>query len=297
MLALLAMAAMFGYVGLASGERSPASAEIATPIPSPPPVAVASPPIEEMPAGEEPAPDSVAAGPATEPVTATATAETALDGLRDALTSIQCADLRADVVNDALIVAGTVTSTDDHDRVLEIVGALPSGMARAPEVDIAPPALCEPLLLLEPLRTANQARGEPLVLAVASGDTALTGGQDLVLNIRAGHIAGHVQVDYFTVDGSVVHLLPNPLEPTARLTAGTERRLGERDGRTRFWTIGPPFGRELIVVVASSSPLFSTLRPETEPAASYLPELKRALAGAGAEDAVAAVLFIATRAR
>ncbi len=306
MLALFAMAAMFGYISLAPEGRSPAAAETATPPPSSIPAVVTASQIEETPVVvpmEGPAPESAATEPAMEPETASATpetepaaAETVLNGLHRALASIRCADLRAEMVDDALMVAGTVTSADDRDRVLEIISSLPAGAAHPPAVDIASPLLCEPLLLLEPLRTANDARGEPLALAVASGGTALTGGQDLVLDIRVWDIAGHVQVDYFTVDGSVVHLLPNPLEPDVRLAAGTARRLGERDGRTRFWTIGPPFGHELIAVVVSSAPLFPTPRPETEPAADYLPDLKRALAGPAAENAVASALFIATRA-
>lgn len=342
-LALLAAAAVLGYVALDLGERAPAmpaavpAPEAASPPPIPAllpapaddPVPVADPspiagspdaetpvaaPVEEplpaptAPVSAEPAVEPVVAEPIltepvlTEPVTAEpaatepVTAEMALGNLRDALAGARCAELRVDLVDGALNVAGTVTSVDDRSRVQQLIDALPAGLARPPVVAVASSALCEPLSLLEPLRSANAARGTPLTVATVAGDSGFTAGQDLVLDLRAPDMSAHLQVDYFTVDGGVVHLLPNPLEPVARLEAGATRRLGERSGRTRFWTIGPPFGHELIVVVASGAPLFPVPRPEAEPAAAYLPELKRALTGPGTEGGLAAALFIATRA-
>ena len=299
-LALLAVAAVFGYVNLDLGEHAPV-----IPIPVPIPFATPAPVADPAPAADAPpAPAPVEEQPpvptvllpderAAEPVSVTA--EAALGSLRDALASARCAELRVDLVDGALSVAGTVTSIDDRSRVQQLVDALPAGLARPPTVAVASSALCEPLLLLDPLRIANAARGTPLTVGIVPDGGGLVGGQDLVLDIRATD-AAHVQVDYFTVDGGVVHLLPNPLEPVAQLDTGATRRLGERNGQTRFWTIGPPFGHELIVVVVSGAPLFPVPRPEAEPAAAYLPELKRALAEPGAEGALAAALFIATRA-
>jgi hypothetical protein len=316
-LALLAAAAVFGYVALdrwdhAPTPAAPAAVPILVPVPVPPapvaapapaaePIPVAAPPVVE--AAEEPPlapPEPAAAEPAAEPAAKPSAAEAALDSLRDALAGVRCAELRVELVDGALSVSGAVTSVDDHTRVQQFVDTLAGDLARPSAVAVASSALCEPMLLLEPLRTANAARGTPLTVTTVPGDGVLTGGQDLVLDIRATDIAApvqvHVQVDYFTVDGGVVHLLPNPLEPVARLEDGATRRLGERNGRTRFWTVGPPFGHELIVVVTSNAPLFPAPRPEAEPAAAYLPELKRALAGPGAEGALATVRFIATRA-
>lgn len=318
-LALLAAAAVAGYVGFGGGEPPAAPRNVAAPVPAAPPHALpvqppaqpdkpppaAAPEEEAAPAPPPPEPTAVAepapppepppqeeSPPQPEPPVA---ADSLLDGVRAAVAGIRCADLRAELADGAIRIAGTVTSPDDADRAQRIVEALPAGAAHPPAIDVASPALCEPLLLVEPLRDANAARGGPLsVASVAEG--ALAAGQDLVLDLRSAEAAGAVQVDYFMVDGGVVHLLPNPSEPAAALDAGATRRLGERNGKTRFWTIGPPFGRELILVLTSASPLFPAPRPETEPAAAYLEELKRALAGPAAEGALAAALFITTQA-
>ncbi|WP_448191944.1 hypothetical protein [Azospirillum sp. sgz301742] len=299
MLALLAGAALLGYVSLDLRERAPV-VPVATPVTAPAPVSTPAPaadPAEDPPpALPPPAPAAPAEPVAEQPVAEPVAAEPALNSLRDALAGVQCAELRIEQVDGALSVTGTVTSVDGHRRVQELVDGLAGGGARPPVVAVASAALCEPLRLLEPLRSANTARGTPLTVGTVPGDGGLVGGQDLVLDLRAPDFPSHIQVDYFTVDGGVVHLLPNPLEPVVQLDAAAVRRLGERDGRTRFWTIGPPFGQELIVVVASGAPLFPAPRPEAEPAAAYLPELKRALAAPDAEGALAAALFITTRA-
>ncbi|WP_146209009.1 DUF4384 domain-containing protein [Azospirillum sp. TSO22-1] len=319
-LALLAAAAMTGYVGFSARKASEAPQAVAAPVPTAPPAAIPAPseepppvaaPVEEpapappadpAPADPAPTPPNLVVEPVPEPppepptpMEPPVTADSLLDGVRAAVAGIRCADLRAELTDGAVRIAGTVTSPDDADRVQRIAEALPEGAAQRPAVAVASPTLCEPLLLTEPLRGANTARGRPLSVATVP-DGTLAGGQDLVLDLRSTAAAGAVQVDYFTVDGGVVHLLPNPSEPAAALEPGAARRLGERSGKTRFWTIGPPFGQELIVVVTSASPLFPTPRPEAEPAAAYLAALQRALAGPATEGALAAALFITTRA-
>lgn len=308
-LAMLAAAAVAGYVATDRAANHPpafpaAPVETAHPPPppveepptlppAPPPPAAAEPVLEPPPPPATIVPDPE---PEPEPPPPPATAASLLDSLRATLAEVRCADLRVDLADGVLSVTGTVSHPGDQDRVLEIVGALPAGTASPPAIAVASPALCEPLTLVEPLRNANAVHGRPLRVAAISGGGVLTGGQDLVLELIDTAGAGAVQVDYFTVDGGVVHLLPNPSEPAATLEPGVARRIGGRSGRTRFWTIGPPFGQELIVVLSSPAPLFPTPRPEVESAAAYLAELTRTLAGPTADSARAAVLFITTQA-
>jgi hypothetical protein len=118
--------------------------------------------------------------------------------------------------------------------------------------------------------------------------------------VAAPDFPAHLQVDYYTMDGTVIHLLPNPLETSSQVEAHVLRRLGDRVAGGRYWSIGPPFGHELIVVIASSSPLFTAPRPEAEPATNYLPDLQRALEAAATDPEavppVAAARFIVTSA-
>ncbi|HEY0837068.1 MAG TPA: DUF4384 domain-containing protein, partial [Azospirillum sp.] len=190
----------------------------------------------------------------------------------------------------------TVTSEADHATVQRIAATVPADLAPTVDVAVAKRALCEPLALIAPLRAANAGVGQPLAITIHAPGGTVAAGQDLVLDIRGPAFAGHLQVDYFTLDGGVVHLLPNPLEPTAPLDGGAGRRLGERGAGGRFWSVRPPFGQELLIAIVSVTPLFATLRPEAEPAAAYLPELRKALedAATGAPAPVAEAVFVTT---
>ena len=94
----------------------------------------------------------------------------------------------------------------------------------------------------------------------------------------------------------LVHLLPNPSDSGTALAAGASRRLGDRADGGRHWTVGPPYGSELLLTIATTEPLFPTPRPEQEPAADYLAALVEALAAMpdDAPTALAAARFITT---
>jgi hypothetical protein len=66
-------------------------------------------------------------------------------------------------------------------------------------------------------------------------------------------------------------LLPQPTLPRQTLMFGS----GE-NGKPKF-TVGPPFGREMIVAIASRSPLFDHELPAQQTERDYLSELRRAL--------------------
>jgi hypothetical protein len=150
--------------------------------------------------------------------------------------------------------------------------------------------------MLETARLENLERPTSLVIRTGSAGRRFKGGDSLLLNIATPDFPAHLQVDYYSANGTVVHLLPNPLETSGRVEAHSLRRLGNREASGRFWSIGPPFGQELIVVIASATPLFTALRPEAEPVGNYLPDLKRALQAAmeGAAPAVADARLVLT---
>ena len=125
-------------------------------------------------------------------------------------------------------------------------------------------------------------------------NTPLHGGDPLILDIAGPPHPTMLQVDYYTSDGAVVHLAPNPADGDVRLEAAGERRLGERVGSSRFWSVGPPFGAELIVALATNKPLFAAPRPESEAASAYLTALKQAMTRLPETSAALAVALVIT---
>ena len=113
-----------------------------------------------------------------------------------------------------------------------------------------------------------------LRLNAASGKGGdLAAGDTLMVDVVTPDFQSYVTVDYFVLDGHVVHLLPNAAarENTAppRYTA-TIGSLGN-------WVIGPPFGTEMLVLVATPVPLFDAVRPDAEDRTAYLRALDERL--------------------
>jgi hypothetical protein len=89
-------------------------------------------------------------------------------------------------------------------------------------------------------------------------------------------------------DGNVLHLWPRPTSEQQVVRAEAysqaqppEQKIAIGDLRAGIgspsYTIGAPFGRELIMVVAARNPLFRTARPAVEPSSAYLDALETAL--------------------
>jgi hypothetical protein len=85
-----------------------------------------------------------------------------------------------------------------------------------------------------------------------------------------------LQVDYYQVDGKVVHLLPNVGESNF-VKGGAPYIIGKsKSGKYKF-VVGAPFGEELLVVVASQKPI-EVMTPEIiEPAKPYIKRLARSI--------------------
>jgi hypothetical protein len=104
-------------------------------------------------------------------------------------------------------------------------------------------------------------------------DARLTEGDSLMVDVTTAAAESFITVDYYSLDGSVTHLLPNArardnrAPPNYTATIGS---LGE-------WGIGKPFGAELVVLVTTPVALFDGPRAVSEPAATYLAEAARRL--------------------
>jgi hypothetical protein len=126
--------------------------------------------------------------------------------------------------------------------------------------------------MFAPLLRATQEQNHELDLHMAS---RLSDGDPLVIDVVA-NVSGFLYIDYFSVDGTVVHLLPRPNAGENRIERGATLTLG-RGGGTGTWPVGPPFATEMITAIVVPEPLFGTGRVELETAFSYREDLKRAL--------------------
>jgi Domain of unknown function (DUF4384) len=96
----------------------------------------------------------------------------------------------------------------------------------------------------------------------------------------------HLQVDYFQSDGTVVHLLPNPAHNNF-VEGGKTFVIGKVGGGYEF-VVTPPFGVELLTVIASQEPLEADPeRPIIEPAGDYIERFLTGLTSQQAKGKVA----------
>jgi Papain family cysteine protease/Domain of unknown function (DUF4384) len=237
-------------------------------------------------------PDGPVAEPApiSNPAADTATARRPAE-IED-LQGLSCAKIAVQTVGERKSLAGFVASAADLELVKRVAAEVPGTLLG--EVAVAPWPQCEVLLTLDtPLAGADR----PTISIDSPG--ALREGERLRLAVRSPAQTSYVYVFYVQVDGSVVTLAqppgvaPEPTPPGSNIAFG--------DGPNGF-TIGRPFGREMIVALASRRPLFEQglLARQTE--REFLSTLRRELIykpspGMPDREVTAAVAILETRAR
>jgi hypothetical protein len=168
------------------------------------------------------------------------------------------------------VLEGYVGSESDLELVKAVAANVPD--TSVGDVLLAPWPQCEALQTLErPLATSDRP-------AIEFGPTSrLRSGDSLNITIRSPGQISYLYVSYVQADGSVAHLVqPSGLVPQPTLPRQTLSFGGGQNGGATF-TIGPPFGREMIIAVASRSPLFDHALPAQQTEREYLTELRRAL--------------------
>ena len=192
-----------------------------------------------------------------------------IPGLSD-LQTLSCARVNVETRGGQSVLSGYVASDDDLNRVKQIAASVPNTIVG--DVIVAPWPQCEALQTLQkPLLVADR----PTIDIGSSTD--LHGGDQLKIQVHSPAQISFLYVSYIQADGSVVHLVqPNALVPQPTLPRQTLVFGSGTDGQPKF-TVSPPFGREMIIAIASRSPLFDHELPMQQTERDYLSELRRAL--------------------
>jgi hypothetical protein len=155
-----------------------------------------------------------------------------LQELRDALQGIDCAALHIEeaaaprlsapanppaplaavgaapaAAPDQVVIAGTVPNEATRARVIQLASRLLPNARSELRVAILRPPLCRSWLALEALRATALASGGLKVL-VNGGAQVLHEGDPINIEIWGGGYPVHLRIDYFSLDGRVLHMLP-----------------------------------------------------------------------------------------
>jgi predicted Ser/Thr protein kinase len=211
------------------------------------------------------------------------------------LDGINCAALDASVSDGAVGVRGYVSRQFDVNNLEKALLALPGAKKVSADVTPVSDEKCAVLDVYEPYWRTNRRAGEDTSVRTRSADADLTEGDPLVVRITTPPYESYVSLDYYSLDGGVVHMVPGPRMQSNQAPAGYSATIGDLGE----WIIAEPFGTELVAVLTTPERVFDEPRAEVEKGSDYLKALKQELAGLGGKDGhdriTADLLLINTR--
>jgi hypothetical protein len=243
--------------GNSTGASSPAPEIAAAPAPSKAATDRAQTPAPQAALASEAAASSVEA-PAPPPLT--------LASVTAALAQMPCSALAASVQDHTVKVHGFVPQANGVATLKDRLNALPG--VSALNVDVTPLAVdkCDVIQFFAPYWTRNWQAGHAAALQVKATDGQLVEGEPLVVSVVTPGYDSYVNIDYYQLDGSVVHMVPSPRAPDNQAPPNYAATVGSAGD----WVIAKPFGTELVVLLITPAPLFNAPRPESEARADYL---------------------------
>jgi hypothetical protein len=194
-------------------------------------------------------------------------------------------------------VKGYVPERFGLARLTETLRAIPGVTTLNTDVQPLSDDKCSVVEFFAPYWTSNRQAGAGTSIRTRAADSALTEGDSLILDVTTPGYESYVNVDYYVLDGSVVHLVPSRRAKANQAPPNYTATIGTLAG----WTVSKPFGTELIVMLVTPVPLFDALRPESESRADYLraveQRLRQIAAKHGPDRITADFVQIKTRAR
>ena len=213
------------------------------------------------------------------------------------LQAYACADLTATVSDGGVAeVRGFVSLPADLERVRGEIAALPGVKSANVALALRVWPHCEVVAMLKPYQARNRDKQRGLAINVKSArDARLREGDLVLLQVTQPNFDGHLWVDYYTADGSVLHF--NAGRSSRRLAAGEQVELGQDIPSS--WLVSPPFGTVLVTALASPLAFSENAdRPPFELASDYLLRLRGSLtANKDPERLVAEFAFLETTER
>ncbi|MGF6985382.1 hypothetical protein QFZ99_004923 [Paraburkholderia atlantica] len=204
-----------------------------------------------------------------------------LAAIAPTLAQVPCSALSGAVQDHALTVRGFLSQRYGAARLKETLAALPG--VETVSLDVRPLAddKCDFVKTLAPFLVRNWQAGRAASLHMRPPSGLLTENDSLVVDLKAPPFDSFATVDYYQLDGHVVHMVPSRLWPDNQMQAnGGPYTIGSTAGD---WTVSKPFGSEMVVLVVTPVPLFDKLRPESEARADYLRALETRLKQIGGQ--------------
>ncbi|HWA18426.1 MAG TPA: C1 family peptidase [Devosia sp.] len=211
------------------------------------------------------------------------------DAMRDIdAEPIDFGDLNCGSIQMGTAADGTSTATGfvGTQAELDRVNGLFDGKVEDNQVVLAPWPKCELMLTLQ--AQLNDSDTPEVVIDPEAPQV----GDNVNVGIRTPGFASYIYAAYFAADGSVLNLTQpgsNSLKPK-----GTHQSFTLASSEGQGLTVTPPAGDEMLLVVASESPLFDQERPGLEADRQFLSGLRQAVLAGDAGRITATLLPVTT---
>src|SRR5476649_472364 len=209
--------------------------------------------------------DKVAAAPPAMPVVPALSLAT----VTPVLASVPCSALVASVQDQALSVTGYLGRSYGAQKLRNTLNEIPGVTNPRVQVQEVDNDKCDIVKLVAPYLTTSRLAS----IQTRDHNTQLTEGQPLVVQVTTPPYDSWVNIDYYQLDGSVVHLLPNARSKDNQAPPNYAATIGSGGD----WIVSKPFGSEMIVLLVTPAALFDANRPDSESRADYLRAVEKRL--------------------
>ena len=200
--------------------------------------------------------------------------ELSLATVMPVLDQLPCSVFNVSVKEGAVQLQGYVSRQLDIKKLEKQILALPGANKLNANLQRVVETKCPIIELYAPYWMGGSGAGRNSLAIRSTGEAnELIEGEPLVVEIKTPSYESYVNVDYYSLDGGVVHMIPGPrardnqAPPNYAATIGD---LGE-------WTVSEPFGEEMVAVLMTPEPLFEQLRDEYETKTAYLAAVQEQL--------------------
>jgi serine/threonine protein kinase len=190
------------------------------------------------------------------------------------LNTFDCSAMTATLSNGKVRVQGYLSESTLVAELVEGLNAIPGVSSVDTRLTALTESMCGVVDLYRHYWVANKENGYGTSIKPANRTGDFKGGEPLVVELTTPSQRSFVNIDYYSMDGHVVHMLPSPRATANQAPPNYAATLGDLNQ----WVVSEPFGKEMVVILTAPESLFSEMRDEYEKADDYLAALKERLA-------------------
>ena len=186
------------------------------------------------------------------------------------LEAYPCSALTARLDGGTVNVYGFLNQSVSVKALTSKLSRIPGVTAVNTDITALTDMMCDVVELYRPYWVLNRDKALGTSIEPVKQTSDFAAGEPLIVKVTTPPFSSYINVDYYTLDGNVVHMLPSKRAKANQAPANYTALLGDLDQ----WVVSEPFGTELVVLLTTPESLFPALRKEYESASEYLVALK-----------------------